>query len=503
MQKDKTPKKAPSVKGGQIASGAILMVAFKLVDKGIGLVSILILARILTPEDFGLVAMATAVVAFTELMGAFGFDTALIQRQDAGRHHYDTAWTFAVLFGVTIAITLLLLARPAANFYREPRLEMMLPVLAFGALVGGFENVGTVAFRKELNFGKEFRYLLAKRLAGFVVTVSLALTLRTYWALIAGMVTSKLVSVVISYVLHPYRPKLCLAARADLMHFSKWLFISNMIQFLHSRSTDFILGRTVGSHGLGIYNVGVEIAAMPSTELIAPINRAVYPVYSRLANEPDSLWKRFLEVFGLIGLVTFPVSFGLVCVADAAVRVLLGNQWLEAVPIIRIISISGLAVALQSNLYLVIIALGRPKANTLLSGILLVITLPAVVVASINYGAVGAASAHFGASLLGLIGISVVFSRITGIRLLELGRRLWRPILAATLMGTAVLFVDVWGVEMLPLLRLLLLMAIGAFSYILAIIFLWIGSGRPASAEKSLLDSAMVKIRAWRLSWFS
>lgn len=486
------------MKGGGVARGAALMVAFRMVDKSIGLISTLILARILTPADFGLVAMATAVLALTELMGAFGFDTALIQRQDSQKHHYNTAWTFNVLFGVAITIALLLLASPAADFYREPRLLEMLPVLALGALVGGFENIGTVAFRKELNFDMEFRFLLIKRLAAFVVTLSLAFAFRTYWALIIGIVTSKCVSVLISYRLHPYRPSFCLEAKAELMHFSKWLFISNLIQFLHSRSTDFILGRTVGTHGLGIYNIGVEIAVLPSTEFIAPINRAIYPVYSKLAVDLEALWARFFQVFGVICLVALPVSTGLICVAEVAVQVLLGNQWGEAVPIIRIIAVSGLAAALQSNLYLVILALGRPKANTLLSGCLLLISLPAIVYFSIQYGAVGAASTHCVVSLVGLSAISIVFTRITGLRLGQLGKCLLRPILASALMGMAVIACDASLQSFAPVLRLLLLIVVGIASYAAAVILLWAISGRPESSEKTLIDTVLDKISHWR-----
>ena len=200
----------------QIASGAGWLMLFKMADKSVGLISTAILARVLTPADFGLVAMALAVVALTQLMGAFGFDSALIQRQDAIRKHYDTAWTFNVALGGLIAATLLLLAYPAAQFYREPRLALIIPVLAITALIGGFENIGTVAFRKELDFRSEFRFLLAKRLASFTVTLALALTFRTYWALIAGAVTGSVMSVAISYWLHDYRPKFTLAARADL-----------------------------------------------------------------------------------------------------------------------------------------------------------------------------------------------------------------------------------------------------------------------------------------------
>lgn len=391
------------------------MMDFKLLDKSVGLISTLVLARVLTPADFGLVAMATAVVAMLELMGAFGFESALIQRQHTERQHFDTAWTFNVLFGVGIAAMLPIMAAPAAGFYREPRLELMLPALAVGAFVGGFENIGTVAFRKELNFRMEFRFLLAKRLAAFAVTVTLALTFRSFWALIAGTVTGRLMGVFISYRLHPYRPRLTLAARGDLLHFSKWIFISNLIQFLPSRSTDFILGRTVGSHGLSVYNIATEIAAMPSTELIAPLNRAVYPAYARLAGARDELWARFLEVFGIISLLAFPIAVGLYCLSDLAVSLLLGAQWREAVPIMQIAGLSGLLAALQSNMYPVILAMGQPRANTLLSGGLLLVSLPAVIFASLQYGVLGAAYTHFAVALLGFAGIVIVFSRVTGL----------------------------------------------------------------------------------------
>lgn len=492
----------PHATGGQIAKGAAWMMGFKLFDKSVGLVSTLVLARVLTPADFGLVAMATAVVALLELMGAFGFDSALIQRQNTERRHYDTAWTFNVMFGVGVSTMLVLFAMPAADFYRDPRLELMLPALAVGALIGGFENIGTVAFRKDLNFSMEFKFLLAKRLAAFAVTVSLALAYRSFWALIAGTVAGKLIAVFISYLLHPYRPRLTLAARADLLHFSKWIFISNLIQFLHSRSTDFILGRTVGSHGLGTYNIAAEIATMPSTELVAPLNRAVYPAYAQLATAPDKLHERFLEVFGIICLIAFPVAVGLYCVSDLVVSVLLGPQWQEAAPIMQIMGLVGLIGALQSNMYLVVLAMGQPKANTYLAGGLLVVSLPTIIYASLHYGAVGAAYAHFAAALLGFVGIIVVFSRVTGMPKLCLFALMWRPLLAAGAMALALVnsaaairdgFPDASNIVYLAV-----LLPIGGLSYSGAAVVLWMLVGRPDSAEKLLLTTAgALKRRKW------
>jgi O-antigen/teichoic acid export membrane protein len=487
--------------GRQIAKGAAWMMGFKLLDKSVGLISTLVLARVLTPADFGLVAMAMAVVAMLGLMGAFGFETALIQRQNTERSHYDTAWTFNVMFGMAIAILLLLMAIPAASFYREPRLEQMLPALALGAFIGGFENIGTVAFRKELDFRKEFKFLLAKRLAGFAVTITLALTLRNFWALIIGTVTGQLMSVLISYRLHPYRPHLTLAARADLLHFSKWIFISNLIQFLHSRSTDFVLGRTVGSHGLGVYNIATEIAAMPSTELIAPLNRAVYPAYSRLAGVREHLWERFLEVFGIICLLAFPVAVGLYCLSDLVVVLLLGDKWHEAVPILQIAGFSGLMAALQSNLYLVILAMGQPKANTLLSAGLLLVSLPAVIYASLQYGALGAAYAHFVVSVLGFMGIVIVFTRFTGLPFGRLIGVMWRPLLASATMALTLWWAMAsinaqWA--MLPLFaKLVMLILLGATAYACATLALWFLVKQPASVEQKLLKILIEKYRAF------
>lgn len=467
------------------------MVGFKLLDKSVGLISTVVLARVLTPADFGLVAMAMAVVALLGLMGAFGFESALIQRQDNDRSHYDTAWTFSVIFGVGVAILLLLLAVPAASYYREPRLELMLPALAIGAFIGGFDNIGTVAFRKELNFSMEFKFLLIKRLAAFAVTITLALTFRSFWALIAGTIAGKVMSVFISYLLHPYRPRFTLAARADLLHFSKWIFISNLIQFLHSRSTDFILGRTVGSHGLGLYNIAVEIASMPSTELIAPLNRAVYPAYARLSTSEDKLRERFLEVFGIISLVAFPVAVGLYCVSDLVVRVLLGPQWHEAVPIMQIAGLAGLIGALQSNMYLVLLAKGQPKANTLLAAGLLVLSLPAIVYASLHYGVVGAAYAHLGAAVLSFVGIVAVFSRIVGMPIMSLFSVIWRPLVASGAMALGLTEIAVlWQQQYFNVGVMVHLMAqvlVGAFMYLCMATMLWWLAGRPAGSEQMLL----------------
>lgn len=480
-------------------AGTLWMMLLRLAERSIGLVSTLILARLLTPADFGLVAMATAVLALIELMGAFGFDIVLIQRKHAERVHYDTAWTFNLLFGIATAILLIAMAVPAAGFYHEPRLTWILIALSISALAQGFSNIGTVAFRKEMNFRKEFYFMVSKKLAAFVVTISLALTFRSYWALVGGIVTGKIVSVWISYRIHPYRPKFTLAGRHELFHFSKWLFISNLVLLIQNKADSFILGKTVGALGLGLYNVAGELAALPSTELIAPLNRAAFPAYAQLSSSLEDLRKKFLEIFGFIALVAIPASVGLASVADPVVRVLLGPQWVNAIPILQILAVCGLMSSLQSNLIVVITALGKPKANTLLSATMATLYIPTVVYASLHYGTLGAAWAHLIMSILVQIPLNIVFLRLTDLHYSLYFGTLWRPMAASLVMAVCLsaLFASIISaVKFSPLLELIISIVTGSISYVTTILVLWAISGKPkTSAEFRIVQMARYKFR--------
>jgi len=203
-----------------MGSGAAWMVLFKLGERSLGIVSILILVRLLSPHDFGFVAMALSFIAMAELLTRVGFDVALIQNQAATDRHYHTAWTCNVLIGLFIFLLMLVAAAPITAFYAEPTLFWVVCWLALGPLISGCENIGVVAFRKELRFRSEFAYQMSVKLAGFVVTVPLAFWLRSYWALVAGILASKLVGTVISYFAHPFRPRFSIAGAAALFSFS-------------------------------------------------------------------------------------------------------------------------------------------------------------------------------------------------------------------------------------------------------------------------------------------
>jgi lipopolysaccharide exporter len=181
-------------------------------------------------------------------------------------------------------------------------------------------------------------------------------------------------------------------------------------------------------------------------------------------------------------------------VAGPAVAVLLGPQWAAAVPLLQLFTVCGLTSAIQSNLIMVIVALGKPKANTMLSGAMLVLYLPALAYASLQYGALGAAWVHLVMSCVVLVPLHIVFLRMTGLSAARYFGALWRPLAGAAVMGAVVLLLQrqlAGAAQPWPaLLQLLVCICAGAISYVTMVLTLWHAAGRPAaSAEGTMLAS--------------
>jgi O-antigen/teichoic acid export membrane protein len=362
---------------GRVGVGIIWMIGARLADRLIGIVSTLILARLLVPGDFGLVAMATAIGAILDLLGAFSFDLALIQKKNTERKHYDTVWTFNVLFGVGCGLCLIGFAEVAARFYSEPRLASVMYVLSLSYFLNAFTNVGLVSFRKDLNFDKEFKYIFSRRVITFLVTISAAFLLRSHWALLLGMTTGRLVSLVMSYAMNDYRPRFSLAASRELLSFSKWLLINNILFFLLHRGCTFVIGRLYGASTLGIYTISYEISSLPSTELVAPINRVMFPGFSKM-RDVDQISQAYLKLFGLLTLVILPIGIGIAAVASPLVATVLGDKWLAAIPVIQLLAIHGAIGATQGNNGVVWLALGHPRKLTAFAALFVLILFPSV-----------------------------------------------------------------------------------------------------------------------------
>jgi lipopolysaccharide exporter len=486
----------------RIAAGAAWMVLFKIVDRMLGVVSTVILARLLVPADFGLVAMAMSVIALLELMSAFGFDVALIQKQSPSRADFNTAWTLNLSIALCVAAMTAALAVPVAGFYGEPRLVEVMLVLGLGWLIVGFENIGVVEFRRNMDFRSEFLFMAARRLIAFVIGLAAAFALRTYWALVIGMVAGRVGGVVLSYAMHSFRPRLCLSSARDLVRFSSGILVVNALAAGLARVPHFFVGRLHGPEALGAYTLGSELAYMPSNELIAPINRAVFPGYSRLTNDVPKLREAYLDVASIIALVTLPASVGVAVIADPLVRVLLGTKWLDAVPVIQILAAAGAIAAIGSNNGSAYMALGR---TWLLPGVLafrLVVMVAAMFVLAPRFGVLGVAYAEVVAYVLGLLVSFPVLFRAMRVSVSLYFASLWRPVVASALMGLCVFQVTDWvgsgsgSLATIP--QLAAGVVTGVTSYAALAWMLWRLSGKPRGAESLALTQIAAMLQRFR-----
>lgn len=468
------------------------MISARLTDRLIGLVSTLVLARLLTPADFGLVAMAMAVIGLIELASAFGFEVQLLRMAQPSRAQYDTVWSLNAIFGLGCGTATAIAALPAATFYGDDRLLAIMLVLGLGWGIGSLENVGIVDFRRNLEFNKEFRFLIAKRITSFMVTIAAALLTRSYWALIAGTVAGRSAGVALSYLWHPYRPRPCLQAAREMFTFSFWIFIERMAAFANSRSSDFYLGRVHGPGEVGIYRLGEEIGYLPGSEFVAPLNRALLPGISRLADTGRQLGEVVTSATGVVGLVLVPACFGLAVVADSAVPVLLGEKWLGAIPVVQIMAANALFLALWANQHSALLAIGAPRLTAYFALVRLAVFVPTFIFLAPVYGAVGVAVSALAASTVAyLFGLSWSLNRLS-MRLGKYLRELWRPLLASIVMVIAVRVVSalVAGDDSLSssLGRLAAGIGAGMMAYVAGLLLLFYLAGRPDGAERLVLD---------------
>ncbi len=475
----------------KMAKGVGWTVVARLGVQGIGLLSILILARLLVPADFGLVALATAFCAALLAMSEFGFDTVLIQNRQATRQHYDTAWTMAVVRNAVLAVCLVVGAVPAAAFFGDARIEMILYCLALSTVIDGLENIGIVEFRKNLDFRRDMIFMVGGKLASFCVTVPLAIALRNYWALVAGIMASSFVKVALSYMMHSYRPRPCLVHWREIMRFSRWLILQNLTAFVYHRVDVFIIGKVAGTAGVGLYSMALEIAQMVTSNLIAPVRRAVFPAYASLSSDLGVLGRNYADVFGAVALIGTPVALGIGLVAEPMVTVMLGAKWTGVIPVLQVLCIYGFVGVLGVGSGPVYLALARPYYLTWTMAGGLALMIPAMYFGVRHFGLVGAACALTGGAALVVLADFTIVLRLLRLPVRHLLTRVWRPLTAAALMAAAVIEVQLaWPDPKATVDSIGLLVAsvlTGAVVYPAVVLALWGLTGRGDGAERQIL----------------
>jgi lipopolysaccharide exporter len=473
--------------GKAMAIGAAWMTALRFTYRFIGLISTVILARILTPDDFGVVAIAMSFFALIDIFSKLGFETVLIQKKEVTEEHYNTAWTYNVIFSSLAAIILISISSYISELYGNSEMEYILIAISAMFVLNSFKNIGAVDFQKNLTFEKEFKLHIVPKLISFFITICLALYFKNFWALVIGNIIWKVLEVITSYLMHPFRPRLCLTKGNELFNFSKWLMINNLFTFLHLRTPEMILGKMISPHAAAIFNLANEIGRMATSEIIANLNRAIFPGYSRVSSEIPKLNNLYKDSTQFIYLISLPLGVGMALVSPYLVPLLLGSQWLDVIEPLIYLSLGSCINALQSNSNYIYLALGKPRIVTFIGFIRAIIFLTFIFYLVGDFGVIGTAIAYLLTSII-ILGLTYCLIQNTlGISIVAQLTLLLRPGASTLIMFIFVkLFIEFTDFN--DLISLILSVFIGTVTYISTTCFLWAISGRKEGAEQKILE---------------
>jgi len=345
--------------------GGFWVFFLRIVQQLFGLARLIIIARILSPHDFGLMGIALLTMATLETFSQTGFQAALIQKKEDIKSYLDNVWTVSILRAFVIFAILYLIAPYAAIFFNAPEAKLIIQVTGLAMLLGAFTNIGVLYFQKELEFNKEFIYQFTGTLADFIVAVSAALILGNVWALVFGLLAGSATRCFVSYLVHPYRPRLNfhLGKTKELFGFGKWIFGTSIITFLFNQGDDAFLGKILGVTALGFYQMAYRIGQLPATELGKVISKVAFPVYSKSQDDFFKLRLGFFKTLNLTVIIMIPLTGGILILAPEFTGIFLTEKWILIIPVLRILVIAGMVRALVTTGGALFQGVGKPNID--------------------------------------------------------------------------------------------------------------------------------------------
>jgi lipopolysaccharide exporter len=478
------------------ASGAMWSVMIRWTTRLLGIISLAVCARVLTPADYGLVAMAMVVVSFSNILVEFGIDSALIRSQEPAASLYNSAWSLRIIQGTIIALVVIVAAPIAAFFYKDDRVVPIMMAVGLAGFIGSFQNIYVVNFRKFLDFRTDFIFSVIPRFASFIAAISTVLIFESYWGLVAGICVNELARTVISYLISKQRASWSLQDWRELTHFSGWYLFRGLGEFFSFEFDRFIIGMLGGASQTGLYSVAREVSALPATEIVLPIGRALLPTLSSVQHDRTRFLATIEKAITGTMVVAAPATLGFALIANEFVLTLFGSKWISAAPLVAIFCATGAISGFRDVVANIFVVTGHIRSSALLSW------LQAGIVLSLFYPAF---------SYAGVTGVAWLFvangffmSAMYALRLCQFklvaGSSLWigiaRPAVSSIVMFVVVHYVFVLITGYPTILVLVGKIILGAIVYTLTLVTLWLMMGRPDSSEKLMMDLATSKFHA-------
>jgi O-antigen/teichoic acid export membrane protein len=332
----------------------------KIITAGLSFAKIFVLARLLTPEQFGLFSLIMITLGTTESVTQTGVNVTILQSKQPVQYFLDTAYVIAIIRGLVIGSLMVAMGYFMANYYQEPDLFPMITVISLVPIIKGFINPAIVSWQKNFNFAKDSSYHLLRLLVEALAQIALAWWLQSVWALVLGIIISALFEVFLSFVMLAERPVFhyIKSRGSQILHNARWLSASSLLNYLNDNLDDFLLGKVFGTHQLGIYHNAYALSHKANYEFSKSAYHGVAPIFNRLVqNREESRLRRafFKTMFSTLLLVT-GVSLPLLIWPETLIVWFLGQNWLAAASVLPWLTLAGIVHSLANIIYALLIA---------------------------------------------------------------------------------------------------------------------------------------------------
>jgi len=390
------------------------MGALRVAIRGLTIVRLAILARLLSPYEFGLFGIAVLMLALLETVTETGINVFLIQKEGELKDYVSSAWLVSILRGVLISAVLLAFSGLISTFFNSPNALPLIMLIAIIPFLRGFINPSEIKFQKNLEFNKEFALRLSCFLVDAVVSITLSIITGKAIALVWGMAAGVVAELFISLVFIKPRPtfKFEKLKIKNVFNRGKWVTISSIMQYFFSNGDNITVGKILNTSALGYYQMAYNVSMLPVTEISNIFYTVSFPVFTRFSDDLKRLKMAFIKVTLLVSVLVIPVGLILFFFTTPLVSLVLGDKWLPIVPTLKILTFAGVIRAVTGIVPAVFLAVKKQEyvtVSALLNFVGLAVTIVPLVM---KFGIIGAGYSVIFASFLSVPLLIYYCSRI-------------------------------------------------------------------------------------------
>lgn len=384
-----------SVRGGMTTMGS------QAAQFVLSIVSTVILARLLTPVDYGLIGMVTVVVNFVEMFKDAGLSMATVQKEKITHEQISTLFWLNVLISAVLGFCVLAGSPLVAWFYGKPELTAVTAALSFSFIISGLPIQHQALLRRHMRFGTLAGIQIASQVITIIVSIVLACLGWRYWALVGGTLASALASTLLTFSFCPWIPGRMQRGTGvrEMLKFGGHLTGFNFINYFSRNADNILIGRVIGADALGLYAKAYQLFMMPINQIRVPITNVAMPALSALKDQPERYLKYYQRLIDIMATLTVPLTLYCFVEAEFLISLVLGAQWLSAVPVFRVLAVAGVVQSITSTAGLVQLSFGY-SARYFKWGVVGAFVFVGSCIIGLPYGIVGVATAYACANLL-------------------------------------------------------------------------------------------------------